>query len=126
MPEHIYVQIDNEGESVVLAARNGIVIFKHQAVMTPQHVRKLVGQIASKIPDAEIHEISYDGGFRQSEKLRNVREWDEAWKEVDPDKLTSDQLTPDNERVEEGDDPSPTVDPRNQLDIDTSPPDHAD
>lgn len=108
MADHIYVQIDPNGESVVLGARNGAVIFKHQEDMEASKVRKIVAQLQSRLPDAEVHEVYYDGGFRSPEKRRNVREWEEGWKKIDAARDTHLQLTPDNEIIEEGD-PVPNV-----------------
>lgn len=108
MADHIYVQIDNKGESVVLATRDTTVIFKHQEKMEAKKVRRIVSQLQSKLPDAEIHETYFDGGIRDRTKRRNVREWDQAWKQIEADKDTHLQLTIDNEILKEGD-PVPEV-----------------
>lgn len=103
MADHIYVQIDNKGESVVLATRDTAVIFKHQERMDAKKVRRVVSQLQSKLPDAEVHTTYFDGGKRDRKKRRNVREWEQGWKQIEADKDTHLQLSIDNELIKEGD-----------------------
>lgn len=119
----IYFNLSHHRETVILLARDGVVVWKYEAKITPQHARKIVGQLLSRVPEADVRETYDDGGFRRKGgRVKNVREWEKGpWKPLKADEPTHEQITPDGQKVSPSN-PPPKLVSVDLSDIDVSPP----
>lgn len=106
----IFVQYSNKNETVIVLTQRGVVTWKWHKKVTAQQARKVVNEVFSRVPDADIRESYDDGGRIIRKKRRNTRfDSDKSnWKDLDPNAPTHLQITPDGKDVDE-DNPAPNV-----------------
>lgn len=112
MPDDvIYVETSNKEPTTIVVARDGVCIFKHSEKMTAQHTQKIVNQLRTQLPNAEVRTTFNDGGRIIKRNLRNKRTYpgDEKWKDVPVELPTHESITPDGEPVSESNPAPPTI-----------------
>lgn len=106
----IFVSYSNTRDTVIVLSQRGVVTWKWSEKVTARQARKVVNEVFSRVPDADIREVYDDGGKIFRKKRRNTRfDSDKSgWKDLDPETPTHLQITPDGKDVDESN-PAPNI-----------------